>query len=515
MSTPLSPLSPRPVLAKILATLGPASESPEVVRKLIQAGVAAFRFNFSHGTEAEHDARLKVVRTCAAELGVPIAILGDLPGPKIRVTRVPDPGITLSPGQDVVIDPTVEVARNAMTPVLGCTVATLGRDVLPGHKVLINDGAIRLLAVEREAGDPPGSLRCRVVVGGLVTSRKGINTPMSDLQVPAMTDRDWAWVNWAVERELDFLALSFVRTAEEVLRLRAKLAELAAARKEFDADGNPIAIPVVSKIETPRAIENMEAVVQASDLIMVARGDLGVEMDLAQVPVLQKRLVACADQWGKPCIVATQMLESMINSATPTRAEASDVANAVFDGADALMLSGETAVGRHPALVVETMRRIIASAEAQILETQATASPPKRMIEMHYRTVALAHAAWHAAKDFDAKVIVVWSQNGGAARYLSQTGIRLPILAYSSSVPQTRRMALLRGVFAQQMDPPEKGSLEAWNTRVDADVRARDLAQTGDAVVLLAGRPLGVRGATNTLALHRIGNRKSGFFGDL
>jgi pyruvate kinase len=354
-----------------------------------------------------------------------------------------------------------------------------------------------------------------VVVGGLVTSRKGINTPMSDLQVPAMTDRDWAWVNWAVERELDFLALSFVRTAEEVLRLRAKLAELAAARKEFDADGNPIAIPVVSKIETPRAIENMEAVVQASDLIMVARGDLGVEMDLAQVPVLQKRLVACADQWGKPCIVATQMLESMINSATPTRAEASDVANAVFDGADALMLSGETAVGRHPALVVETMRRIIASAEAQILETQATASPPKRMIEMHYRTVALAHAAWHAAKDFDAKVIVVWSQNGGAARYLSQTGIRLPILAYSSSVPQTRRMALLRGVFAQQMDPPEKGSLEAWNTRVDADVRARDLAQTGDAVVLLAGRPLGVRGATNTLALHRIGNRKSGFFGDL
>jgi pyruvate kinase len=234
-------------------------------------------------------------------------------------------------------------------------------------------------------------------------------------------------------------------------------------------------------------------------------------MDLAAVPVAQKRLIERADAWGKPCIVATQMLETMITSATPTRAEASDVANAVLDGADAVMLSGETAVGRHPALVVETMRRIVATTEERVAELSTAPTPPGKVLESRYRTAALAHGAWHVARDIGAKLVVVWSERGGGARYLSQTGFVIPIVAYSSDERQTRRMGLLKGVTALHARELAGGSLAAWNERVEGDLLGRGWVERGDPIVLIAGRPLGESGATNTIAIHYIGNRATGF----
>lgn len=517
---------PRSTLAKIVATLGPASDTPEMVRRLIEAGVAVFRLNFSHGSLEDHARRLAVVRAAASELGLPVAVLGDLPGPKIRVGAVSG-SIELVAGQEVLIDPSLDVSRVDARGVvsLSATYPSIGAEVRPGERVLINDGAVRMLALSSEAvadgaaGAVGGHsvLRCRVVTGGVVTSGKGINLPETELSVPAVTERDWACVRWAVAHGLDFLALSFVRSAEEIEVLREGLAGMCAVDKRVD-EGAAAMIPIVAKIEKPQAVANMESIVRASDAIMVARGDLGVEMDIAQVPVVQKQLIATADAWGKPCIVATQMLESMIHAPGPTRAEASDVANAVFDGADALMLSGETAVGAYPLLAVEMMARVIRAAEQRLSDQSPDASPPRRVVESGYRTAALAHGAWHVARDVRARLVVCWSQEGGCARYLSQTGFKIPIVACSSSERQTRRMSLLKGVRALTMPVPTDqqraeagGSLSAWNERIDEELVARWWARPGDAVVMLAGRPLGVKGATNALAVHYVGNPQTGF----
>jgi pyruvate kinase len=505
----------RPLLAKLIATIGPASQSPEMVFRLIEAGVSVFRLNFSHGTPAEHAARLATVREVAAELDRPVAILGDLPGPKIRVGAMPPGGVALVTGDDVLIDPAAaegSPAQAGRPALLSCRYEGLVTEVLPGQKVLINDGAVRLLATGRELLDGRPVLRCRVTVGGEVTSGKGINLPGSSLSVPAIGPADWSWVEWSVSQGVDFLALSFVRSAAEVRELKSRLASVCAVRRDAGDAGQPAEIPVIAKIEKPEALEHIESIAEAADALMVARGDLGVETDVSAVPVWQRRLIAAADSWGKPCIVATQMLESMIEHTSPTRAEASDVANAVFDGADAVMLSAETAVGKHPALVVETMRRIVAAAEEAAGAEAREPSPPRRLIETQYRTAALAHAAFYAARDYGAKAVAVWSQHGGAARYLSQTGFRLPILAYTSSAAQARRMALLRGVVAVRMDVPERGALAAWNRRVDEDLLTLGWLSEGDAVVLLAGQPLAQRGSVNTLALHRLGDRASGFY---
>ena len=255
----------------------------------------------------------------------------------------------------------------------------------------------------------------------------------------------------------------------------------------------------------PEAVANLDSIVEASDAIMVARGDLGVEMDIARVPVVQKQIIAACDLYGKPCIVATQMLETMIENSSPTRAEASDVANAIFDGADAVMLSAETATGKHPALVVETMARIIAAAEEQQRARPRPEAPPTKLMPAHRGTAALAHGAWNIARDLDAKIVACWSENGGTARYLSQNRFNIPIIAYSSSEQATRRMTILRGVTPVCCTPPGNGTLAEWNAEVDRYVLGRRLANKGDAMVLLAGRPLGRAKATNTVAIHKLG----------
>lgn len=502
-----------PTLTKIIATVGPASESAEMIGKLIRAGVAVFRLNFSHGDLNDHKARLQTIRRCAVDLGLPVAVLGDLQGPKIRVGDIPNPGVTLEAGQDVVFTPDHDepFATTPPTVRLPTEYPGLASEVLPGHRVLVNDGAIRLLAVEREPGDGARVLRCRVVVGGPVTSRKGINLPDSDVRVPAITDRDWECVEWAVANGLDMLALSFVRKAEEVRELRRAVAGMCPTDSSVDRSGDGAMIPVVAKIEKPQALKDIDAIVEAADAIMVARGDLGVEMDLAQVPLIQNDLIAKCDEWGKPCIVATQMLESMVHGASPTRAEVSDVANAVLDGADAVMLSAETAVGRYPLLTVETMRRVADAAERKKSATITQPSPGSRLVKSRYRTAALAHGAWHVAVDIGAKLVACWSQEGGTARYLSQTGLPMPIIAYTSSEREVRRMALLRGVQARLMSVPKDGTLREWNAAVEADLRAEGWVRDGDPVVLVAGKPLGVHGSTNTIAIHYTGNRTTGF----
>lgn len=504
---------PRPTLAKIVATIGPASDSPAVVERLIEAGVGVFRLNFSHGSEEEHDRRLQTIRSAARRLSRPIAVLGDLPGPKIRLGRLPEAGVELRAGEDVLFVPApASIDDPELLPIrLPSEYAPLASEVLPGHRVLIDDGQVRLLAVERLAGDPAQSLRCRVTTAGVVKTRKGINLPDSAISAEAITDRDWQWVEWSVSRGIDLLALSFVRRADEIRRLKRALIGMCPADFAVEQTGVGAMIPVVAKIEKPQAIQTLDEIVEAADAVMVARGDLGVEMDIAQVPHIQKQLIAKCDEWGKPCIVATQMLESMIEGVMPTRAEASDVANAILDGADAVMLSGETAVGRHPTLVVETMRRIVAAAEATIASRQAAPSPAAQLVRSRYRTAALAHGAWHVAHDVGARAVACWSEEGGTARYLSQTGMEIPIIAYSSSDRAVRRMALLRSVSARVTAPPAGGTLAEWNAQVERDLLDLEWVSDGEPIVLVAGKPLGVQGSTSAIAVHYIGNRSTGF----
>ncbi|TVQ59936.1 MAG: pyruvate kinase [Phycisphaerales bacterium] len=500
-----------PALTKIVATLGPATDSPETVCKLALAGVSVFRLNFSHGEPDEHKIRLAIVRDAENTLGRPLAILGDLGGPKIRVGHVPQGGLTLVAGQDVVIDPSAREARVGDPPVLPCGYGRISHEASPGHRVLINDGAIRMLVVESAFGASEAAdktLRCRVIMGGLVTTGKGINLPDSQISAPALTEKDREFVRWSVEHGVDFLALSFVRTAAEIRELRELLEGAsrgvgpASDPRGLCAMGGPI--PIIAKIEKPQAVDNIDEILDEADGIMVARGDLGVELDVAQVPIIQKRLIARAQEFGKPCIVATQMLESMIEKSAPTRAEASDVANAILDGAGAVMLSGETAVGAHPVLVVETMRRIMLYTESQLGQGPRLSDPPTKPREARDYAAALAHGAWHVVGDVDAAFVAVWSQSGGTARMLSQNAFNVPIYAFSSDRRAVRRMAILRGVTpVLWTDIPSHRS--DFAAMVDQYTVGNGLVERGRPCVLLAGKPFGVTGVVNTIAVRSSG----------
>ncbi len=498
----------RPPLAKILATIGPSIAHPDVVQRVIECGATLFRLNFSHGRLEDHGTRLRVIRDVAGRMETPVAVLGDLAGPKIRVVRVPDPGIVLRPGQDVEIRIGVTECVDGAVPILGATYDNVVTDVEPGHRVLINDGKIRMLCVSAESE----RLFCRVLNGGLVTTGKGINLPESELRVPALTERDAECGEWAGEHERDFVALSFVRTGDEVRELRARLARRCTADRcgtgLSETDLTPI-IPVISKIETPQAVKHIDDIIVASDAIMVARGDLGVEMDLAVVPVIQKRIIQTAHGLGKPCIVATQMLESMIDSPTATRAEISDGAIATLDGADAVMLSAETAIGKYPHLAVETMRRVTVATEHALHDTPSEPRPPARIRAERQIIPALAHGAWHIAQDIGATVIVVWSQTGGSARFLSRNGFDVPIIAFSSDPRAVRRMCLLAGVYPHLVSeaPEHRSDFARW---VDGFIIERGLVQPGDPVVLLGGKPLDAPGSLNTVAARYAGELARG-----
>ena len=476
----------------IIATLGPASWEESQLERLIDAGATVFRLNFSHGDEASHARTLQRIRAVSKRLGVPIGVLGDLPGPKIRLTDVPQGGIELQTGGRVVFVRGLDRAEVGDDEIrLGCTIDNIVGDVQVGHRVLIDDGLVRLVARCLE-GD---RLVCEVEVPGRISSHKGVNLPDTDLDIEMPTDRDRRFASWAIEHGLDWVAMSFVRGADDVRSLDAHLRSCAGT------EGRPI--PIIAKMEVPQAIEQARLIVDEVDAVMVARGDLGVEMDLALVPSIQKHLLAVARDARIPCIVATQMLQSMVESPAPTRAEASDVANAIFDGADAVMLSGETAVGAWPVESVETMHRICRITESTMRslsittggDLEAAASVDMGPLE------ALVDAAWTAALACDASCLVVPSRSGVHARHLSRNTFHLPVLSLADDARVVRRMLLLRGVTPVQVERmPDRASLVSV---ADGLVRQHGWAKDGETIVVVARDDEVDSGAR--IIVHRIG----------
>ncbi len=405
---------------KIVCTLGPASSEPAVLEAMIRAGMDVARLNFSHGDHEGHRRTFAMVRQAAEKLGKPVAILADLCGPKIRLGKVEGGAFELQAGTHVVL-----VTRPVLgTPsMLSHSYLPLARDAKPGDPILINDGLVRL-EVERVEGE---DVVCLVVVGGPVGDRKGMNLPGTRTSVPALTEKDRVDLKLAVELVVEYVALSFVRSPDDIVQA-----------KEL-SNG----IPVIAKIEKPEAIENLDAILDVADGVMVARGDLGVEFGHEKVPVLQKKIIAAMRPRAKAVITATQMLESMTTNSTPTRAEASDVANAVLDGTDAVMLSGETAAGRHPALVVETMARIIDEVESSGFKPWGCATAPVRDRSF---SSAIAEAATSAAREFELKAFAVYTESGKSAALMSSERPSAPIVAFTRHDSVLRRLALLWGV---------------------------------------------------------------------
>ena len=496
--------APTPFLTKVLATVGPACDGVDAIGSLIDEGARVFRINFSHGDFDEHTQRLRAVREAAEQRGVPVGVLGDLRGPKLRLGPLAEDAVRVEPGDRVEFTggerPGYREPQTGET-ILSVTYPPFVDEVEPGHRVLINDGAIRMLAVERVGRDGEGRLICSVTHGGEIEANKGVNLPDSDLSTPSLTDFDRECVAWAIEHEIDYLALSFVRRSSDVEELRGELRD----RRDGVEGSDASRMFVVAKLETPQAIADLQAILNASDAVMVARGDLGVEMDLAEVPVIQKKIIEQAHDHGKPVIVATQMLQSMIKQSAPTRAEVSDVANAILDGADAVMLSGETAVGMQPSAAVHVMSHTAEITEAYAAERWGQKRrPPRNPRESRYRTAALAHGVSVVVRDLDARYVVMWSELGGGARLLSQNRLTVPILAVSSNPRALARMSLLFGVVPLHMPRPEDG--DAFVGRIDELLQQRGWAEPGDPIVIAHGEPLGIPGVTNKIRIHHVGD---------
>ncbi|BAM04711.1 pyruvate kinase [Phycisphaera mikurensis] len=495
------------VLTKVLATLGPATADPTNVAKLIQEGVRVLRLNFSHGGFDEFARTLASAREGIAATKLPVGILGDLSGPKIRCRGVTGGSLELNPGDTVEFvagdDDAVVVTPGRIR--LGTTYDPIVTEVEPGHRVLINDGAIRMLAtVRREASHPDGdgrpALLCRVTHGNLLSPSKGINLPDTEVSAPALTDWDRRCAAWAVENDLDFVALSFVRKAADVDELLDLLESLGRDNRTMNSRTR---LPVIAKIEKPQAIEALDAILAASDGVMVARGDLGVEMDVAEVPVLQKQIVKHAHTMGRPVIVATQMLESMISAPTPTRAEVSDVANAILDGADATMLSGETAVGRFPVITVKTMARTARIAEGYLARSglKPTQRPAPEGLRDH-RAAAIARGVAAIVEELEPRYVVIWSETGGGARYLSHCRLRRPIIAFTSSPRAERQMTLLYGIHPVLVETPP--GTESFIRTIDDTIVGRGWAEAGETVLVVKGEPIGTPGVTNKIRIHEL-----------
>lgn len=469
------------VKTKIVVTMGPACASPEVFAKLVDAGVSVARLNFSHGSHEQKLSYLQTVRTCSTR---PVAIMADLCGPKIRVGQIENNAMPLNAGDVVTIERGTGVGKNL-------TITTnypgLVDDLEVGQRVLIDDGAIRMIVTEKTEV----CVKCQVTHGAVLSSNKGFNLPNTKVKLPSITEKDWQDVDFAIKNNIDYVALSFVRSAGDVVALRKYL------------EGHGCKAHIVSKIEMPEAVENLAAVIAESDAVLVARGDLGVEMDLTSVPIIQKEIVQAAHEAGKPVIVATQMLQTMVDNPSPTRAEVSDVANAILDGADAVMLSGETAVGKYPVGAVHVLTEIAQHTEDYIDRKGISFAPPKLLQQVHHRTAAIAHGAKAVVDDIDAKLVVVWSQAGGSARYFAKQRFGIPIIAMSTDPGAVRRMAMYYGVTPVQADIP--GHFDDLPFLVDRICADLELAEPGERVVISAGAPLGIVGVTNSLSVHTVG----------
>ncbi|MCH4249655.1 MAG: pyruvate kinase [Microbacteriaceae bacterium] len=469
-----------PHQAKIVATLGPASDSVETITHLIEAGMNVARLNLSHGTHEVHAQTFANIKEASTRFERPIGIIADLQGPKIRLGTFEPGEHTLVSGQTFTIttEPVEGTAQRAST-----TFAGLPGDCHPGDPLLIDDGNIQLTVREVTETD----VVCDVVVGGRVSDHKGISLPGVAVSVPALSTKDEDDLRWALRTGVDMIALSFVRSADDVQRVHEIMNE------------EGVHLPVIAKIEKPQAIANLHEIVAAFDLIMIARGDLGVEMPLEQVPEVQKRAIELARQWAKPVIVATQMLESMISNPRPTRAEASDCANAVLDGADALMLSGETSVGAYPVEAVHTMANIITATEKDGLKRiPALGTVP------HTQSGAITRAAAQVGRFLGAKYVCVFTTSGDSARRMGRLREPLPMLAFTYDEATRRRMSVMWGV--RSVIVPFLQTTDEIVLSVDTYLIDSGLAEVGDIVIVVLGSPPGIPGSTNDLRVLRVGD---------
>ena len=470
--------------AKIVATLGPATSTYETVRAIIDAGVDVARLNLSHGDYSVHENNFANVRKAAEDSGRAVAILVDLQGPKIRLGKFADGPHELAVGDifKITIDDIPGTKEICSTTFKGLTA-----DVNPGDFLLIDDGKVRVEVIEKD----DTVVTTKVIVGGPVSNNKGINLPGVAVNVPALSEKDEDDLRWGLRIGADLIALSFVRSAKDIQRVHVIMAE----ENRY--------IPVIAKIEKPQAVDNLEEIIDAFDGIMVARGDLGVELPLEAVPIVQKRAVELCRRMAKPVIVATQMLESMIENPVPTRAETSDVANAVLDGADAVMLSGETSVGKYPVVVVETMARIVESTEDHGLERilPLTAKP-------RTQGGAITLAAVEVADFVDAKYLCIFTESGDTARRLSRIRSKIPMLAFTPLPAIRRRMALTWGVKSTLVE--HVTHTDRMFIQVDDYLLTNDLARVGEKVVVISGSPPGIVGSTNDIRVHKVGDAVHG-----
>ncbi len=463
---------------KIVATLGPSSDSPDTIRQLIRSGVNVIRLNMSHGTCPDHADRIQRVREAARLEDTQTAILLDLQGPKIRLGAFENGGCVLEEGARFVLT-AQQVAGTRERA--SCSYPELATDVRAGDRVLLADGALELRVHSCDGTE----VLCDVVRGGQISDHKGINLPGVSVSSPSLTKKDVADLRFGIENGVDMVALSFVRKRDDVLRLRVHL-------EDYD-----VKIPIVSKIEKPEAWTNLDSIIEESDGVMVARGDLGVEMAPERVPFIQKSIIRLARRLGKFVITATQMLESMMDRPYPTRAEVSDVANAIYDGTDAVMLSGETAAGKYPLEAARMMERIASEAETSVHFREL----PQRENPTHADVVA--DAAYRAAQGLNAQAIVVFTSTGSTARLVSRFRPPVPIYAFTAKETVARQLQVSFGVRA--VIAPDTGSTDEMLQQLDLMLMQSGSLKNGDTVIFVAGQPIGRPGTTNLLKLHRVG----------
>ncbi len=471
---------------KIVCTLGPSSSSTKILESLLKAGMDIARMNFSHGTHKKHAEVIKRLREISAKIGKPVAILQDLQGPKIRVGKFGSQGILLKKGQKITVT-TRDVSGNDQT--IPVTYATLHKDIKKGEHILLDDGLLDLL-VENIAGQ---DIVCKVVVGGLLSSNKGINLPGVAVKVSSLSEKDRADLKIGLELGVDFIALSFVRSEEDIHELRREINKLGKST------------PIIAKIEKPEAVDHILEIINTADGIMIARGDLGVEMGPERVPIIQKDIIHRCRESNKPVITATQMLESMRTNPRPTRAEASDVANAVFDNSDALMLSGETSAGNYPTESVRMMDRIIRWSEKHAIKQAGFAQFRQKYGDSFAE--AISESAFFAAYKLKAKAIVAFTQTGFTARNIAKRRPETVIFAFTPDEVVQRQMLLFWGVIPIHL--PLIHTIDEMIQKVDSKLCENKYVQPGDIILIIAGAPIGEQGSTNMLTLHRIEDHSS------
>jgi pyruvate kinase len=466
---------------KIVCTIGPATGSATVIEQLIKAGMNVARFNLSHGTYGEHTSHIQTVRKLSHRLAIPVAILIDLPGPKYRTGKLRDGQARLKKGAQIILTTRQVKGDDRVIPI---NLPTLPQDIKAGDTVLLDDGAMQLKVLERQGTE----VRCKVMVGGILTEGRGLVVPGMRTSAPFITDTLRECIVFAVRQQPDYLALSFVSNAKDVTSVRAILCE------------NDAAIPIIAKIERGMAVDKFDSILATSEGIMVARGDLGVDIPLERVPLVQKELIKKCNQAGKPVITATQMLESMVNAPRPTRAEVTDVANAIFDGTDAVMLSEETSIGKYPVQAVKMMAKIAREVEGKLPYEQMLAERG-RWLEQKTDEL-ISYSACHTAQSLGAAALVAFTQSGSTAGRVSKYRPRMPILAITTDAVVVGRLMLCWGVYPFQIAGPS--SLEELFAAGAKLSKELGLAKPGDLVVITGGIPVGVAGSTNLLKVEKV-----------